>query len=60
MADEELHEPERDHLIDNDADDLDDEDLDDEEGPDEFDDDDDYDQAVKEGWEGNIERWNDL
>lgn len=58
MDDLELNEPEHDHLLDNGADDDDELDLD-EEGPDEFDPDDDYDQAVEEGWEGNIERWND-
>lgn len=61
MADIELNEPEHDHLLDSDADDLEEDDIDvEEEGPDEFDEDDDYDQAVMEGWEDNIERANDL
>lgn len=60
-------EPEHEHLLDQelasvDSDEEDDVD-DEEEGPDPFideEDEDDYDRSVREGWEGNIEKWNDL
>ena len=58
-------EPEHEHLLDQEFSSVDDDDVvDDEgEGPDPFideEDEDDYDRSVREGWEGNIEKWNDL
>ena len=60
-------EPEHEHLLDQEftsVEDDDEDDVDDEgEGPDPFvdeEDEDDYDRSVREGWEGNIEKWNDL
>ncbi|SFB19274.1 hypothetical protein [Azotobacter beijerinckii] len=64
-TEDDTFEPEHEHLLDDDGipeDDFDDLE-DDEEGPDPIldeDEEDDYERDNREGWEGNIERWNDL